>query len=130
MVKERKREHSYTIQVKENKLQEAHVIQLKRCREEEPRGKPVPLFYFQGGFADMETEQDEGEVERIVRHRIGKDGEFEFLTKWVGLDASENTWEPVRHFFAKYCANWVKYVKDHNLQIDVVKFLSHEPGFH
>jgi transposase InsO family protein len=44
--------------------------------------------------------EDEYEVESIVAKRLNaksKKGEHEYLVKWKGYDASENTWEPAGH---------------------------------
>ena len=34
-------------------------------------------------------------VKRFVRHRVGKDGEFELRVRWLGFGEAHDTWEPV-----------------------------------
>ena len=34
-------------------------------------------------------------VKRFVRHRVGKDGEFELQVRWLGFGEAHDTWEPI-----------------------------------
>lgn len=40
------------------------------------------------------TEEKEWEVEKVVNQRKGKGGKKEYLIRWKGCKASEDTWEP------------------------------------
>lgn len=40
------------------------------------------------------TEEKEWEVEKVVNQRKGKGGKKEFLIRWKGCKASDDTWEP------------------------------------
>lgn len=44
---------------------------------------------------------EEYEVEAIVDKRIGSNGQVEYLVKWQGYDASDNTWEKVTNLFCQ-----------------------------
>lgn len=76
----------------------------------------------------METEPDEWEVEAILRHREGKDGQWEFLTKWVGSPPGEETWEPLHSFIMKYCVVAIQYMQERGLRADVARSLSGTEG--
>lgn len=51
------------------------------------------------------------EVEKIVATRVNKQGKNEYLVKWVGYDATQNTWEPeknlsnVKDMLSKFLSN-------------------------
>lgn len=40
------------------------------------------------------TEEKEWEVEKVMNQRKGKGGKKEYLIRWKGCKASEDTWEP------------------------------------
>jgi hypothetical protein len=44
------------------------------------------------------TKEKSYEVEKIVDHRRNKRNEWEYLVKWVGYDATDNTWEEESQF--------------------------------
>jgi hypothetical protein len=46
---------------------------------------------------EVETEESEYEVERILDSRLSQQGTLEYLIKWEGYEHSENTWEPREH---------------------------------
>lgn len=41
----------------------------------------------------MIDEQEEYEVEAILKHRKNKQGRIEYLVKWQGYPNSDNTWQ-------------------------------------
>jgi len=47
------------------------------------------------GDAQVETSEDQHEVERVVGKRIGKGGRLEYKVKWVGWADRHNSWEPL-----------------------------------
>ena len=49
---------------------------------------------------------DEWEVEKILRHRK-INGKWEFLTKWVGYEPGEETWEPVQNVIHSSVLSWL-----------------------
>ena len=42
----------------------------------------------------MSSEQDEWEVASLRDHRETKPGYVEYLVRWVGYEADDDTWEP------------------------------------
>jgi len=49
------------------------------------------------GDEDDELQEEEFEVEDILRYRKNEDGSEHFLVKWQGYSAEESTWEPLAH---------------------------------
>jgi hypothetical protein len=49
---------------------------------------------FDYDLASGDSEDDEFEVERIIRRRLSSRGQPEYLVKWAGYPNSENTWQP------------------------------------
>ncbi|GJJ69417.1 hypothetical protein EMPS_01763 [Entomortierella parvispora] len=43
------------------------------------------------------------EVEKVLNHREPPGGGVEYLVKWKGYTAKDNTWEPIRNFFETKC---------------------------
>ena len=84
----RRGQHTYPVQVKDGKFRAGHGSQLKRGVED-PSGRPMPQ-YFTTGLMSGRRENDEWEVEEVVKHRRTRDGRLEFLVKWQGVDAAEN----------------------------------------
>ena len=64
---------------------------------------------------------DEWEVDEILRHKVGEDGQMWFETKWVGFGAP--TWEPLGNFVHRYNVDWAEYCKQHKLRVDVTTHL-------
>ena len=118
---------SYEIQVKEELIMDVNVGDLKRFVKDSFNGDPVPLFYHRRTVVDVEAAPDEGVVEKIIGHRIDKDGKWWFKVKWEGFPESDSTWEPINHFFHRYSAPLIAYERRHNLDVNVVKYLSPEP---
>ena len=81
------------------------------------------MYYFRRTEKEDEALPDEWEVEKIVKHRKGKDGNWEFLTKWVGYAEGEETWEPVGNFIHRYSGDFVKYCQNQGLRIDILAAL-------
>lgn len=119
--------NSYDVQVKESLIMNANVGDLKRYIPDKFNGDPIPLFYHRRTVVDLEAAPDEGVVDRILGHRIDKDGKFWFKVKWEGFSESDATWEPVNHFFHRYSAALIAYGQRHGLDLNCCKFLSPEP---
>ena len=112
---------SYVVEVKPGREQAFHSSHMKIFKEDEYGDDPTALHYVQPTEADMEIELDEWEVEKLLEHRTGKDGKLEFLTKWVGFE--NPTWEPIGNFVHRYSMDWVRYCRDKQVRVDVVKHL-------
>jgi len=125
IVKERRGEHSYVIQLEENRQQEAHRSQLKSYNEStDDIGPPVKLFRFKQARVEPPTGMDEWNVDKVLGHRR-RDGELEFNVQWEG--SSEHTWEPLHHFFHHYSQPIVDYFKEKGLKEDVMAHLARHP---
>ena len=46
---------------------------------------------------DLINDEEEYEVETIVRHKRVKGGSLRYLVKWVGYPTSENSWQSEEH---------------------------------
>ena len=46
---------------------------------------------------DMDSEEEQYIVEKILEKRILKDGKTEYLLKWKGYSEEDNTWEPIEN---------------------------------
>ena len=123
----RKGANSYEIQVKENLIMDVNVGDLKRFVEDKLNGDPVPLFYHQRTVTNLEASPDEGVVDKILGHRVDKDGKYWFKVKWEGLAESDATWEPINSFFHRYNAPLIAYGRKQHISLNVFDFLSPEP---
>jgi hypothetical protein len=124
VVTAREGDRSYVVEVKPGLEMKAHRSFLKEYYEPVVHGRGIPLYYFRRTEKEDEGLPDEWEVEKIVRHRRGRDGKWEFLTKWVGYAEGEETWEPIGHFIHRYSEDFVEYCKDKGLDIDILKALN------
>mgnify|MGYP001199940300 CR=1 FL=1 len=62
-------------------------------------------------------------VDRVIRHRKGKDGRTEFLPKWEG-DQGES-WEPLENFLT-INSDWFQYCKDKGFKFNLVSTLARQ----
>ena len=120
-------EYSYLVSLKDTSY-EVHLDQLKPYKGEILEGEPTKLMHRLGGYKNLETEEGEYEVECILRHRYGKDGKLEFLTRWEGYEPGSETWEPVSHFVMKYCVKLVQYLRKNGLRVDLGASLRDVPS--
>jgi hypothetical protein len=123
-------EGSYLVEVKPGIEHAAHDDQLRKYVLDEYAGTPKPFFYYRGSSKDIDWQTDEYEAEKILAHRKRRDGTYEFKVKWKGCDMTENSWEPLNHFFHRYSSAVVKYAKEKGLtsELDVIQVLSSEPS--
>jgi hypothetical protein len=123
VVTNREGDRSYVVEVKPGLEMKAHRSFLKEYIEPEVFGKGRPLYYFRRTEKEEEALPDEWEVDKILKHRLGRDGQWEFLTKWVGCADGEETWEPIGHFIHRYSADFVIYCRNQGLDIDLLHAL-------
>ena len=116
---------SYQVRVKPEVVQDVHMDQLKPYIGDTLRGSCVHLYHHMTGYQPMAIATDEWDVDKILDHRTNKNGQLEFLTRWEG--AEEETWEPARIFVARYCYEFIKYLKDHTLACDMGEAMSGVP---
>ena len=121
-------EGSYVVEARPGAEHHAHDDQLRKYIVDEYVGTPKPFNYYRGSSRDINWQTDEYEAEKIMAHRKRRDGRWEFKVKWKGCDATENSWEPLNHFFHRYSGALVKYAKEKGLteELDVMQVLSGE----
>jgi hypothetical protein len=78
------------------------------------------FLFYKRTEKEEEAMPDEWEVEKILRHRLGKNGKWEFLTKWVGYEEGEETWEPMGNFIHRFSGEFVKYCRGKKLKVDLL----------
>jgi hypothetical protein len=105
----------YEIKVKPEIFQNVHT-QLKFHLEDHFFGKPLPQNFEQGEAEDLEATPGKHAVKKILSHRKGPNGQWQFLVKWKGWDESDSTWEPIEHFFQWYVHEFFVYVEKANLE--------------
>ena len=123
LIIQRTGQHSYEVDIGEGKTRTAHIDQMKKYEQDENTGQSLKIHYYPYKHGDFETDLDGMEVADILQHKT-EHGQLKFLTLWEGYPRSEATWEPVNHFFHRYCYKLVEYAKNHNLQVDVLPYLS------
>ena len=122
-------EDSYNVQLKPNMAFEVHTAHLKPFTPDQPDRTTLEedLYHFLPTHRVLEATPGEWNVESIVRHRKGKDGQIEFLTRWEGHEPHDDSWEPVSTFFPRYCFEIVQYCRAKRLSIDLASLLSPVP---
>ena len=115
--------HTYKVQVSDDGNRDCHISQMKPYFVD-PSGPQWPLHYTRDIPIDTHALEGDWNLEAILRHRHGKNGQVEFLVKWDGCDASESTWEPPSSFLPRLNLQWAKYCRDHNILLDVVDHLN------
>ena len=119
---------SYLVQIREGVTIKAHLSFLKPCTTKIFQGTPVPLFYHQRTVVDPEAQVDEWIVDKILRHRINKQGNIEFLTTWKGYEIKDATWEPVKNFIHRYNSDFLQYCQNKNLTVNITHQLDIPKG--
>ena len=117
--------HSYVIEIKPGQTTNAHRSMLKPYVVENEGEETIPMFYHRRTVPFPESGPDMWRTERILDHRLNRDGIMEFLTKWQGFD--ETTWEPIGHFFHEYSADLIAYCQEKNLGLNITHGLSSTP---
>jgi hypothetical protein len=123
VVKAREGERSYLIEIKPGVTMKAHRSFLKLYTEPKVEGRGVPLFFFKRTEPEEGAMPDEWEAEAILAHRK-RGGEWEFLTKWVGFEDGESTWEPAKNFIHRISGEFLRYCTAKRLSLDWLKELN------
>ena len=128
-VLERLGEDSYNVLLKPNMTFEVHAAHLKPFVTDQPPSTILEedLYHFLPTHKVLDTTPGEWNVEAIIRHRKGKDGKPEFLTRWEGHEPHEDSWEPVATFFPRYCFEIVQYCRSKGVKVDLASLLSPVP---
>ena len=71
--------------------------------------KTKSLFLFPVDFEELNTQEEEYIVEKVVNKRVGTNGNIEYLLKWKGF--TEETWEPKENL------NCIKLIEDYEKKI-------------
>jgi len=67
---------------------------------------------------------EEYQVEKILKHRVNTTtGNLELLVKWVDWPDTDNTWEPIHHFFEEINDKLLKYSKEHDLKVNLKEII-------
>ena len=109
IVRGREGDKSYLVEVKPGVEMKAHRSFLKPHKEPLVEGRGTPLYFHRRTEKEEEAAPDEWEVEKILSHRKGKNGKWEFLTKWVCFEQGEETWEPVGNFIHRFSEEFLRY---------------------
>ena len=94
----------------------AHDDQMQKYVIDEYAGTSKPFYYYRGSTRDIDWQTGEFEAEKILAHKRGRDGKWLFKVKWKDCDATDNSWEPVNHFFHRYSSALVKYGRKKSLK--------------
>ena len=89
-------------------------------------GRPTPLSWAarQGTQADQEAqEEDTWDVDRILDHKVGRDGVLRFKVRWKGHGSKGDTWEPPSQFFPRFNEPFVSYAKEKGITLDMSNFV-------
>jgi hypothetical protein len=105
---------SYDVDMKEGTVRAVHQDQLKPW----VGGESINLYHFQPGYHIQEVTPDDRNVEAVLGHRKGPQGQLLFRTKWEGERAT--TWEPPGSFFRAYNHKLIKYCQDNSLSSELV----------
>ena len=122
IIKAREGDRSYVVGIKPGFEMKAHRSFLKLYQEPKIEGNGVPLYFFKRTEKTEDAMPDEWEVEKRVGHRK-MDGKWEFLTKWVGYEEGEQTWEPVKNFIHRFREEFMNYCTKNKIPIDLHKEL-------
>ena len=112
---------SYIVQIKPERTFEVHTSHMKPYVKEILKEPTIQLFHYLPTHEEFDVTPHEWEVDKVIKHRIDKNGKFEFLTRWIG--SSEETWEPIENFFMRYNSDLINYCKKCNLSIDLTNCL-------
>ena len=119
-------ENSYRVRLSNDHITDAHATFLKRHNADTVKGKGLPLYYFQRTAREAPTSPDDWEVDRVVDHRLDRQGRWFFKVLWKGVTAKEVTWEPVSYFFPGHVPDLVAYCQTKGLEPPVMQFLARD----
>ena len=117
VINAREGDHSYLIEIKAGSEMKAHRSYLKPYTEPEIQGRGVPLYFYRRTEPEEDAMPDEWEVSKILAHRK-RNGEWEFLTEWVGYSEGEATWEPAKNFIHRISGELIRYCTAKRLSLD------------
>ena len=121
VVTDRFGESSHEVEVKPGFRVSFHRSKMKPHFEDEFSDERLELHHFSPLSEDFDSTPDEWEVDKILRHRVGKGGRLEFLTKWKGWD--DATWEPLMNFIHRFSSDWRDYVAQKKLKFNLIDYL-------
>jgi len=88
-------------------------------------GRPTPLSWAarHETQADQKEEEDTWDVDRILDHKVGRDGVLRFKVRWKGHGSKGDTWEPPSQFFPRFNEPFVSYAKEKRITLDMSNFV-------
>ena len=117
-------DHSYVVELEPGRHQHAHRSQLKP-HVADPIGPPVKLYQYRQAREDIAVGPSDWNVEKILGHRRGPNGDPMFEVLWEG--SKQTTWEPLCNFFHRYNPMVIEYCVVKKLNVDLLKYLAAHP---
>ena len=112
---------SYVVELRPGKRQSAHRTQLKLYVSGCTSGDPVPMYFFSEKGQELDTAVDDWEVEQILGHRPGPDGQPEFLVRWRSFSTDHDSWIPWRNLFPGSNDLAVQYCQEKGVSLDLAR---------
>jgi len=100
---------------------------LKKYVEDDYNKDKVPMFFHRRTVIDDEAQEDEAEVDKILRHKVDANGKEWYLTQWKGGSPDDASWLPPNAFFHRYSSDFVDYCMTHGVDSKVLKYLQRVP---
>ena len=103
-----------------NKCRQVHEAQMKP-HYEPLQGHSWPLHHkmLTDKDVDPDSAHEEWVVDKIIKHRKRPDGQVEFLTRWQGYSAEDDTWELAPQFLPRVNLDFVNYCRKHKLDMPI-----------
>ena len=112
---------SYVVELRPGNRQNAHRTQLKAYVQGSTSGPAVPMYFFSEKGQELDAGIDDWEVQEVVSHRPGPDGQPEFRIRWQGFSPEDDTWEPWRNLFPGSNDLAVEYCRDKGVSLDLAR---------
>ena len=119
--------NSYQIKIRADATIKAHQTFLKPALNDTYLGAPVPLFYHKRTVLDPEAQVDEYIVEKFLVINTNTVSS-NFSRSGRGMIPRPQRGSPSKSFFHRYNSEIIKYCREHNLPLNVTKYLKVDPN--